>query len=128
MTNTRQTTQATAPTTTHTIYGFLRPKRHRAGELKALLLALVEPTRAEAGSLQYHLHEEADGTLFLYEVWRSKEDLDRHQETPHMREFAATVFADPAAWLEHPIDGHTGAMVSPYPVGQAGPGPRVVAR
>ncbi|WP_406283182.1 putative quinol monooxygenase [Embleya sp. NBC_00896] len=99
---------------THSIYGFLHPKAHRAAELKDMLLALVEPTRREEGSLQYHLHEEADGTLFLYEVWRSKEDLDRHMETPHMKAFAAAFFANRMDYLERDIDGHAGAMLSPY--------------
>jgi quinol monooxygenase YgiN len=51
------------------------------------LLGLVEPSRKHAGSLQYHLHEQDDGRFFLYEVWRSQEDLDRHNETALLRGF-----------------------------------------
>ncbi|WP_237498311.1 MULTISPECIES: putative quinol monooxygenase [unclassified Streptomyces] len=43
---------------------------------------LVEPTRREPGNLAYHLHEQEDGRFFLYEVWRSREDLDRRTPCP----------------------------------------------
>ena len=44
----------------------------------------VAPTRAEAGSVEYHLHiSDADPNLFFfYENWRSRKDLDEHLETP----------------------------------------------
>lgn len=52
---------------------------------------LVEPSRGHRGSLDYHLHEQDDGRFFLYEVWRSKEDLDRHNATPLLRAFMDAV-------------------------------------
>ncbi|MFD0854933.1 putative quinol monooxygenase [Actinomadura adrarensis] len=69
------------------LYGFLTPKPGHADELRELLLGLVEPSRKHAGSVQYQLHEQDDGRFFLYEVWRSQEDLDRHNETALLREF-----------------------------------------
>ncbi|MGW7494709.1 putative quinol monooxygenase [Streptomyces luteogriseus] len=66
------------------LYGFLRPRPERADEVRRILSSFVEPTRREPGNMQYHLHEHEDGRFFLYEVWRSQEDLDRHNATsPH---------------------------------------------
>jgi quinol monooxygenase YgiN len=72
---------------TVSLYGFLTPKPGHADELRRLLLDLVEPSRGHEGNLQYYLHEQEDGRFFLYELWRSKEDLDRHNATPLLRAF-----------------------------------------
>ncbi|GAA3579409.1 hypothetical protein GCM10022419_071110 [Nonomuraea rosea] len=94
------------------LYGFLRPKPERAAEVKDLLAALVEPTRQEAGNLAYHLHEQQDGRLFLYEVWRSQEDLDRHNTLyPSLRDFLDNVLD----YLEDLPEGYFDTMISPYP-------------
>lgn len=49
--------------------------------------ALVGPTRQEEGCINYDLHRSADdpSELVFYENWRSKEDLDRHLESPHVK-------------------------------------------
>lgn len=62
----------------------------RAGEeaaVKEALLSLVGPTRKEPGCLCYNLHQsKADPTQFMfYEQWASKEALDAHGKTPHMK-------------------------------------------
>ncbi|MCK5564128.1 MAG: antibiotic biosynthesis monooxygenase [Planctomycetes bacterium] len=64
--------------------------RAKEGQTKALaaeLTSMIEPTRAEAGCIKYDLHVSADDeALFMfYEIWRSKEDLDLHLETPHLQ-------------------------------------------
>ncbi|HEY0545837.1 MAG TPA: putative quinol monooxygenase [Pyrinomonadaceae bacterium] len=48
-------------------------------------LALVEPSRRERGCINYDLHQSADDAcVFLfYENWESREDLERHLESPH---------------------------------------------
>ncbi|NUW33627.1 antibiotic biosynthesis monooxygenase [Nonomuraea sp. SMC257] len=76
------------------LHGFLTPRHGHADALRTLLLDLVGPSREHAGSLQYHLHEQEDGRFFLYAVWRSQEDLDRHNATPLLRAF----MAEPSAW------------------------------
>ncbi|WP_330315206.1 MULTISPECIES: putative quinol monooxygenase [unclassified Streptomyces] len=48
---------------------------------------LVALTRSAPGNLACHLHEQEDGRFFLYEVWRSREDLDRHNDLPALRAF-----------------------------------------
>lgn len=93
------------------LYGFLRPRPERAGEVRRLLTSLVEPTRQEEGNLEYHLHEHDDGRFFLYEVWRSPEDLDRHNAYPPLRAFLDNL----AEYLEEAPEAYAGTMVSPYP-------------
>jgi quinol monooxygenase YgiN len=58
-------------------------------ELKKHLLALVAPTRKEAGCLLYELHQDhsAPGHFVFFENWESKEALERHIKTPHMAAF-----------------------------------------
>lgn len=70
-----------------------RPREGKADALRQALLALVEPTRREAGFITYNLYEEQDGTLFLYEAWRSREDLEAHFQTPHVQAFRRQVDA-----------------------------------
>jgi quinol monooxygenase YgiN len=55
--------------------------------VKEVLLALVDPTRKESGCLCYNLHQsKSDKTQFMfYEQWASKEALDAHGKTPHMK-------------------------------------------
>ncbi|GAA2291265.1 hypothetical protein GCM10010149_43150 [Nonomuraea roseoviolacea subsp. roseoviolacea] len=113
-----QLTSVSRPTvhgmTTHTpvsLYGFLTPRPGHADELRELLLGLVGPSREHAGSLQYHLHEQEDGRFFLYEVWRSREDLDRHNATPLLQAFMAEL----PRHTEGAPEAYSGAMRSPYP-------------
>ena len=100
----------TDTTKTITIYGFLRPKKGYADQLREELLLLVRPSRSEAGSLIYNVHEETDGSFFLYEMWRSQDDLDQHWREPHLKDFMEKV--------EHLVDGkieaHRGKLLSPY--------------
>ncbi|GAA4239376.1 hypothetical protein GCM10022254_59230 [Actinomadura meridiana] len=93
------------------LYGFLRPRSERAAEVRALLSSLVESTRREEGNLEYHLHEQPDGRFFLYEVWRSQEDLDQHNQYPPLREFLANVLD----YLEEAPEAYFDTMTSPYP-------------
>ncbi|WP_461007668.1 putative quinol monooxygenase [Streptomyces capparidis] len=95
------------------LYGFLRPKPERADEVRRLLHSLVGPSREHEGNLEYHLHEHDDGRFFLYEVWRSQEDLDRHNAYPPLRAFLDAL----PEYLAEPVEGWFGTMVSPYPTG-----------
>ncbi|MGW0802357.1 putative quinol monooxygenase [Nonomuraea sp. NPDC002799] len=104
------TTTSTTPAPV-SLYGFLPPKPGHADEFRKLLMDLVEPSRGHEGSLQYHLHEQEDGRFFLYEVWRSQEDLDRHNATPLMRAFLDEL----SEHIEGAPEAYFGAMRSPYP-------------
>lgn len=70
-----------------TIIATFRAKPGQSEELGRRLIALVEPTRAEAGCINYDLHRSnEDGDVWMfYENWRSKADLDAHVETPHLQ-------------------------------------------
>ena len=64
--------------------------------------ALLEPTRAEPGCIDYVLHraEEDASSLMFYENWRSREDLDEHLQKPHLQGFvekAGPMLAEPLA-------------------------------
>jgi quinol monooxygenase YgiN len=56
-------------------------------ELKAVLLELIEPTRQEAGCIQYELlHNVSEPTDFTFvETWKSDEDLDVHLTSLHIQ-------------------------------------------
>ncbi len=49
---------------------------------------LISPTRDEEGCINYDLHQNAEDPteILFYENWRSKADLDRHLQTPHVKE------------------------------------------
>nr|BFD42035.1 putative quinol monooxygenase [Pseudomonas sp. FFPRI_1] len=59
--------------------------------LKMGLLALVEPTRAEPGNLDYVLFELRDqrGTFYMREAFQDQAALDAHFATQHFLAFAA---------------------------------------
>lgn len=79
----------------------LKAKAGRRNDLQAALLALIEPTRAEAGCLDYVLFEQRDepGTFYMREAFRSRAALDTHIATPHFQAFAA----DMEALLAEPL-------------------------
>ena len=61
----------------------------READLAAQLEALVAPTRAEIGCLQYRLHRspEKPGTFFFYEKFADQAALDAHVAAPHFQSF-----------------------------------------
>jgi quinol monooxygenase YgiN len=58
-------------------------------EVRRECLALVAPSRAERGCINYDLHQSADdaGLFLFYENWESREDLDNHLATAHALRF-----------------------------------------
>jgi len=60
--------------------------------LRAKLLSLVQPTRAETGCIMYDLYQASDDTgLFMfYECWKSKDDLEKHLQKPYIKSFMET--------------------------------------
>lgn len=76
-------------TTPLTVVARVRALPGREQEVKAALLALVAPTRAERGCLNYDLHQsDEDPSLFLFhENWETRADLDAHLEAPHLDAF-----------------------------------------
>jgi quinol monooxygenase YgiN len=70
----------------------VRARKATEREVRRACLALVAPSRAEKGCINYDLHQSADDPcLFMfYENWESREDLERHLETAHALEFDET--------------------------------------
>ena len=68
---------------------FFRARRGQSEALGAALAALVEPTRGEAGCLNYDLHQSLENAeiWFVYENWRSMQDLDSHMKSVHLSAF-----------------------------------------
>jgi quinol monooxygenase YgiN len=89
----------------------IRAKRGNEDRLQYELLSLVGPSRAEAGCLNFDLHraENDRGLFFFYENWKSRGDLDKHLEEPHIKAFLAKaddLLAEPISatfWI--PISG-----------------------
>src|SRR5512139_2537108 len=68
-------------------------KPEKTEDLRNELLALVSPTRAENGCVQYDLHEEQGkpGHFLFYENWTSRAELDAHARSPHLQRLFAMV-------------------------------------
>jgi len=72
--------------TVHVVARFLA-KPGKENDLKAILIALVAPSRREVDCYQYDLLvNPADPRDFCFvERWGDDASLDRHAETPHLR-------------------------------------------
>jgi quinol monooxygenase YgiN len=89
-----------------TVVAEISAKPGREEELKQLLLSLIEPTRGEAGCIQYDLHVSTDdpASFVFYENWKDAEALQKHLATDHIREFlakASELFAVPPRILTY---------------------------
>lgn len=72
-----------------TVIAKVRAKEGMAEEVLKELTALLEPSRADAGCINYNLHRSADdeSEFMFYENWQSRQALDDHIMTPHLRAF-----------------------------------------
>lgn len=72
-----------------TIVAKFKAKNGAGEKLFQELIQLVEPSRRDAGCINYDLHRSTeDANLFLfYENWDSKELWEKHMETEHLRIF-----------------------------------------
>jgi quinol monooxygenase YgiN len=61
--------------------------------VKAELLKLIEPTRQEAGCIEYHLHQDNDDpkVFIFHENWQSMARLERHMASTHFQDYVAAV-------------------------------------
>ena len=83
------------------VFARIRPKPEYLQDAKSAVLEILEPTREESGCRQFNLHEgQGDGCLYLYEAWRSEDDLARHYEQPYTK----AVFERYQTWLAEPVD------------------------
>ena len=71
-----------------TIIAHIRALDGKTAETRAFLEGLVAPTRAEAGCIDYVLHQDDEHPeeFTFYENWTDRAAWDAHMETPHLRE------------------------------------------
>jgi quinol monooxygenase YgiN len=72
---------------TVTVIATFQARPGKEAELKKALLALIAPTRQEAGCLNYDLHTRPDdpARFLFHENWTSKAHLDAHLNNTHIQ-------------------------------------------
>jgi quinol monooxygenase YgiN len=72
---------------------FFKAKAGRSEDLGAALLRLVSPSRQEAGSLRYEIHQSKDTAedWMVVEDWRYPSDFAEHMGTSYVQDFLAKV-------------------------------------
>lgn len=72
-----------------TIIARIEAQPGQAEAVKQAALKLIEPTRAEAGCIEYRLQQDNENPdLFLMvEVWESRELWQDHMAMPHLKAF-----------------------------------------
>lgn len=76
-----------------TVVARMRAKPGKEAELRRELEALIEPTRAEAGCVNYDLNQGADdeAVFYFYENWVSEAALGEHLQTAPLQRFVGLI-------------------------------------
>ncbi len=71
----------------------LKVKAEKIEQARSAALAIVEPSRKEAGCINYDIHQSVeDETIFFWhETWVNQSALDKHFATPFFQEFFVVV-------------------------------------
>lgn len=74
-----------------TIVAHITAKADQVDLVKSELLQLIEPTRAEAGCVQYDLHQdnEAPAHFMFFELWETRDLWQAHMESSHLKAMQA---------------------------------------
>lgn len=93
-----------------TVVALFTAKSGMEETVRQAIEAVIAPTRAEPGCINYDLHQSSeDPSIFmLYENWNSKKDLDEHLAMPYLKNLAAK--ADDM--LAKPLDIQLYRMIS----------------
>ncbi|MDR3504994.1 MAG: putative quinol monooxygenase [Acidocella sp.] len=69
------------------VFATLTAAPGKADALRAILTALVTPSRREPGNLQYTLHEtlQTPGVFHVYEVYADQAAVDAHMTSAHLQ-------------------------------------------
>lgn len=72
-----------------TVIAHVRAKAGQEARVQKALLGLIEPTRAEAGCINYDLHvsQEDPRNFVFYENWMSESHLEAHANSEHLGAF-----------------------------------------
>ncbi len=70
-----------------TVAAFMKASPGQEAAVRKELLSLVEPSRRDAGCVNYDLHEDtgAPGSFMFHENWTSKALLDQHLAKPDLQ-------------------------------------------
>jgi quinol monooxygenase YgiN len=81
-------------------------KPEQEAPMKQALVALIAPTRAEEGCLQYDLHTDRENPrqFFLYERWSSDALWQAHMDSAHIKSFVEASGAFTETWALHQLD------------------------
>jgi len=76
-----------------TVIVSMRSKAGKEQDLREALKVLIEPTKQEAGCVDYHWHQGISdpAVFYFYENWESIEHHDAHMRAPHMQEIIGRV-------------------------------------
>lgn len=74
---------------TVTVLARVNAKKGMEDQVRRECLALVAPSRADEGCIDYELYQSTDDSrvFIFFENWLSREDVDKHLETPHSLAF-----------------------------------------
>ena len=86
-----------------TIVADIEARADSVALVKAELEKLVEPTRREAGCLQYDLHQDNDNPahFLFYENWESRELWQDHMDSRHLKDYLAATEGAVAGFTLH---------------------------
>ena len=72
-----------------TVVARMKAKLGKEAQAKQELLKLLSPTRAEAGCINYDMHQSLDNQahFLFHENWTNQGALNKHLETPHLKNF-----------------------------------------
>lgn len=74
------------------ITAILKPKENMEERLMAELIKVQEASKAEAGCLNYVLHQSIeDDTFVLHETWKDQDALQSHIESLHYQEYRTNI-------------------------------------
>ena len=87
------------------VFASFYPKKNKSDEVKQIILAMINPTRAEEGNEIYNFYEEKnnDGKIIsfhLFEVYKSSAALDFHRNTSHYKNYRSKI----VDLLDRPIE------------------------
>ena len=94
-----------------TVVAVFRARPGSEMALKAALQAMVPPTRAEEGCINYDLNQADDdpGLFFFHETWESSDHHRAHLAAPHLRDIPAIT----SSLLVEPIREYKGRRLDP---------------
>ena len=81
------------------------PKNEKNNEMKEIILAMVNPTRAEKGNEIYNFYESKNNegkniSFHLFEVYKNSAALDFHRNTSHYKNYRSKI----VDLLDRPIE------------------------